>query len=195
MSTRRLLAFLLGIWLGGSLLVFVVASEGSRSPDQLLASPPLAVAKIIDSIGHDVARMLLLHQASELNRHYLESWGLAQLIIGLAVFATLLFATREGKWLVTVSLVMLLLAALMRFLLTPDLVNYGRQLDFAAKAVKAAEQTRFAAVSRAYGVAELVKCGLGLILLGMLLRRGERKRRAFRKVHAVDDADDGHVDR
>lgn len=195
MSTRRLVAFLLGIWLGGSLLVFAVASEGSRSPDQVLASPSLAVVKIVESIGHDAARMLLQHQASELNRHYLETWGVAQLIIGLAVFATLLFATREGKWLVTVSLVMLLLAALMRYLLTPDLVNYGRQLDFAVQAAKTAEQTRFAAVSRAYGVAEMVKCGLGLILLGMLLRRGERKRRSFRKIHAVDDANDGHVDR
>jgi hypothetical protein len=195
MSTRRLLAFLLGVWLGGSLFVFVAAREGAHSPDQVLGSPSLAVAKIAESIGHETVRMLLLHQASELTRHYLDLWGMAQLIVGLAVFAILLFATREGKWLISVSLAMLLLAALMRFLLTPDLVNYGRQLDFAVAAARAAEQARFTAVQRAYSFAELVKCGLGLILLGMLLRRGERKRRSVRKLHAVDDPDDGHVDR
>jgi hypothetical protein len=195
MSARRLVVFLLGVWLGGSLLVFLAATANLRSPDQVLAFPPLAIVKIVESIGHEAARMLLLHQASELNRGYLESWGTAQLGIGLAVFATLLFATREGKWLVSGSLVMLLLAALMRLLLTPDLVNFGRQLDFATGAGKTAEQARLAAVRTAYNVAEAVKCGLGLILLGMLVRRSERKRRSIRKVHPVNDADDRHIDR
>ncbi len=195
MSTRRFVAFLLGVWLGGSLFMYVIATHNLEAADRVLGSPPPAAAKIIDSVGADPARLLLQHQASELNRVYFEYWGVAQLIIGGAVFGLLLFATREGTWPVVTALAMLALVAMMRFILTPDLVNFGRQLDFATKETGTAEYARFWGVHRAYGIAELVKSGLGLALLGMLLFRTQRKRRAVHQVHAVDDADDRHIDR
>jgi hypothetical protein len=195
MSTRRFITFLLGVWLGGSLFMYLVASHNLESADRVLGSPPAAAAKIIDSVGSDSARLLLRHQASELNRLCFEYWGLAQLIIGGAVFGMLLFATREGKWPVVIAFVMLVVVAAMRFILTPDLVNFGRQLDFVTKEAGAAEYARFWGVHRAYGIAELVKSGLGLALLGLLLFRVQRKRRSVHQVHAVDDADDRHIDR
>ena len=195
MSMRRFVAFLLGVWLGGSLFMSVIATHNLASADRVLASPPPAAAKIIDSLGADSARLLLRHQASELNRIYFEYWGGAQLVIGAAVFGLLLFATREGKWPVVTALVMIVVVALMRFILTPDLVTFGRQLDFVANPMGTAEYTRFWGVHRAYGIAELVKCGLGLILLGLLLFRVQRKRRSVHHLHKVDDADDRHIDR
>jgi hypothetical protein len=194
MSTRRLIAFLLGVWLGGSLLLDIIATHNLKSVDTLLNSPPPGAAKLIEGLGHDSARLLMRHQASELNRVYFENWGLAQVLIGIAVFALLLFATQEGKRAVAISLALLVLAALMRFILPPDLVNYGRQLDFAGQHTVAGEYARFAGVHRAYGVAEVVKLGLGLVLLGLLVPRHHRKRRSFAKVDAVDDADHRHVD-
>jgi len=195
MSTRRFVAFLLGVWLGGSLFMYLIATHNLESADQVLSSPPPAAAKIIDSVGSDSARLLLRHQASELNRTFFEYWGVAQLIVGGAVFGMLLFATREGKWPVVTALVMLVVVAVMRFILTPDLVNFGRQLDFMAQETGTVEYARFWGVHRAYAIAELVKSGLGLALLGLLLFRVQRKRRSVHKLHAVDDADDRHIDR
>jgi len=195
MSTRRFVAFLLGVWLGGSFFMYVIATHNLESADRVLGSPPPAAVKIIDSVGFDSARLLLRHQASELNRVYFEYWGVAQLIIGGAVFGMLLFATREGKWPVLIALVMLAVVAVMRFILTPDLVNFGRQLDFVTKEAGTAEYARFWGVHRAYAIAELVKIGLGLALLGLLLFRVQRKRRSVHQVHKVDDADDRHIDR
>lgn len=195
MSTRRFVAFLLGVWLGGSLFMYLIATHNLESADRVLGSPPPAAAKIIDSVGSDSARLLLRHQASELNRACFEYWGVAQLIVGGAVFGMLLFATREGKWPVVTALVMLVVVAVMRFILTPDLVNFGRQLDFATNETGTVEYARFWGVHRAYAIAELVKSGLGLALLGLLLFRVQRKRRSVHKLHAVDDADDRHIDR
>ncbi len=195
MSARRFLAFLLGIWLGGSLLVSVAAIHNLESADLRLDSSPPAAAKLIESLGHDSARQLLRYHSSELNRVYFEHWGMAQLAIGVAVFGTLLFATREGKWLVVVAFVMLVIVAITRFILTPDLVNFGRQLDFATRQTGAAEYSRFYGIHRAYMVADAVKFGLGLILLGLLLRRSQRRRRPVRQFDVVNDADDRHIDR
>ena len=195
MSTRRFVIFLLGVWLGGSAFMYVVATHNLESVDRVLGSPPAAAAKLIESLGPESARLLLRHHSSELNRVYFENWGLAQMVLGVAVFGMLLFGTREGKWPVVVSIVMLVTVALMRFILTPDLVNFGRQLDFATKQAGVAEHARFVAVHRAYGVAEIAKCGLGLFLLALLLRRSQRKRRTVHDVHLVDDADDRRIDR
>jgi len=175
--------------------MYVIATHNLESADRVLGSPPPAAAKILDSLGADSARLLLRYQASELNRVYFEYWGVAQLIIGGAVFGMLLFATREGKWPVLIALVMLAVVAVMRFILTPDLVNFGRQLDFVTKEAGTAEYARFWGVHRAYAIAELVKIGLGLALLGLLLFRVQRKRRSVHQVHKVDDADDRHIDR
>ena len=195
MSTRRFVAFLLGVWLGGSLFMYVIATHNLESADRVLGSSPPAAAKIIDSLGADSARLLLRYQASELNRVYFEYWGVAQLVIGGAVFGLLLFATREGKWPVVTALVMVVVVAVMRFILTPDLVTFGRQLDFVANPAGTAEYARFWGVHRAYGIAELIKSGLGLMLLGLLLFRVQRKRRSVHKLHSVDNTDDRHIDR
>jgi hypothetical protein len=195
MSTRRFITFLLGIWLGCSLFMVGIATHNLKSVDALLASPPPPAVKLIETLGQDSARLLLRHQAAELNRVYFEHWGLAQVLIAGAVLGLILFATREGKRLVILSAVMLVVVVVMRFILTPDLVNFGRQLDFASKQTVAGEYARFAGVHRAYGFAELIKCGLGLVLLALLLRRSKRTRRSVRHVDLIDDADDRHVDR
>ncbi len=195
MSTRRLVAFLLGVWLGGSLLLDAIAAHNLKSVDLLLNSPPPPAAKLIETLGYDSARLLMRHQVSELNRVYFENWGLAQVVIGGIVFGLLLFATQEGHRTVILSFVLWGLAAVMRFILTPDLVNFGRQLDFANRPTVVAELTRFAWVHRTYGLAEVAKLGLGLVLLGVLLYRRHRKRRTVTKVDPIDDADHRHVDR
>ncbi len=96
MSTRRFVAFLLGVWLGGSLFMYVIATHNLESADRVLGSPPPAAAKILDSLGAESARLLLRYQASELNRVYFEYWGSAQLVIGGAVTGTRLTRTSGG---------------------------------------------------------------------------------------------------
>ena len=88
MSARRFLAFLLGVWLGGSLLVSVAAIHNLGSVESRLDSLSPAAAKLIEPLGHDLAGRLLRHHSSELNRAYFEQWGMAQLAIGVAVFVT-----------------------------------------------------------------------------------------------------------
>lgn len=195
MSARRFLAFLLGVWLGGSLLVSVAAIHNLGSVESRLDSLSPAAAKLIEPLGHDLAGRLLRHHSSELNRAYFEQWGMAQLAIGVAVFGTLLFGTREGKWLVVIAFLMLVIVVVLRFILTPDLVNFGRQLDFATKQTGTSEYSRFYAIHRAYVTADAFKFGLGLVLLGLLLRRSQRRRRPVRQLDLVDNADDRHIDR
>src|SRR5712692_8460340 len=60
MHFRRLAAFLLGIWLGGSVFMDMVATQNFHSVDRLLAAPSPQVEERIQALGgRDAARAFL----------------------------------------------------------------------------------------------------------------------------------------
>lgn len=199
MHSVRLVAFGLGLWLAGGLFMAWVATQNFRGVDRLLDEPnPTAQLEIkaLDNspeFGPEAARMLLRYHASEQNRFYFESWELVQIVLGSVLFFLLLFATREDRLSMTGVLLLLIVAAVQRAWLTPEIIRVGRSLDFVMPTLNGSDRAHFWQLHGLYSGAEVLKWG---VLLAMTVRlvRG-RSLHVGKQLDLVDKGDHRHVDR
>jgi hypothetical protein len=175
MHFRRLACFLLGGWLAGGIFMATVATQNFRSVDRLLAKPSAAASQQVDKLGRDSARMLLRYQAAEQNRSYFETWGIVEIVIGLVLLLTLLFGSAEKKFTLLLALLMLLIAVLQRFVLTPEIVILGRIIDFVPATQPSPERSSFWVMHATYSSVEVLKWGLAFVLTAKLLFRRKRR--------------------
>src|ERR1700747_3283126 len=105
MHYRRFACFLLGAWLACGLFMAMVATQNFRSVDRLLAKPSAPAAQQLAKLGAE-ALMLLRYQVSEQNRWYFETWGIAEIAIGVALLMVLLFGSTENKFTLLPALLM-----------------------------------------------------------------------------------------
>jgi hypothetical protein len=195
MRFRRMICFVLGLWLGGGLLMVWLASSGFRQVDRLLARPSPSVAIQIRTLGYRQARDLLRYQVAEQNRSYFETWEMAQLVGGTVFFFYLLFGTAERKFGLSVVLAMVLIVAAQRFLLTPQLVAMERNLELLPPEASGSPRNAFWVMHSAYFGLEVFKWGMALVLTGKMIfgRRRGRSNDAGDDFDVVDKADYGHV--
>jgi hypothetical protein len=114
--------------------------------------------------------MVLRYPASGQNRSALETWGMAQIAIGLGFFFFLLFGTREGKFALGMALLMVLVVVLQRW--------------------------PFSLLHAGYAGLEAGKLALGVALAAKLaFSRGGRSGDFRKQLDMVDKRDYGHVDR
>jgi hypothetical protein len=171
MHTRRLASLVLGAWLGGSLLIMVVATHNFAGVDKALASPIPGAAKVVHDLGPEGARAFLRFQAGELNRWFFETWEWIEAGLGiglLAVFQSRASASRAGTILAGL---MLGAVVVMHLLLTPEIARLGSELAFAPSSGVTAIRERFGNYHLAYGILTILKLGLGMALAAVLLRR------------------------
>src|SRR3954469_3085079 len=130
MHGRRVACFFLGMWLAGGLLMAWGGSANRASADRVLSSSDPAVRLRLKPLGDETRAMLTFH-AAEANRWLYSKWELYQLFLGSIFFCVMLFGSREDKFTLLGVLVLLVLVALQRFLLTPEVNALGRLTDFA----------------------------------------------------------------
>src|SRR5581483_2560344 len=118
MHFRRFACLLLGIWLGGILMMTVVATQNFRTVDRILLDAPQGAAHELRAMGYETARMLLRWEAGEQNRRLFEFSETAQILMGMAVLFVLLFGSTEGKYALAISLLLLVIVLIQRLLLT-----------------------------------------------------------------------------
>ena len=173
-----------------------VATQNFRGVDRLLAQPSPAAAVEIKTLGPDAARALLRYQVSEQNRWYFETWEETQLAVGLFFFLLALFGTKEARSSLALALGMLLIAALQRLLLTPEIVSLGREIDFIPPDVSSSLRSRFWVLHGAYTGVELLKWALGLTLAAKLcFKQSPRSGEARQEFDLIDKADHSHINR
>jgi len=153
----------------------MVATQNFRSVDRLLATPAPPAAQQLAKLGPDTARVLLRHQVSEQNRWYFETWGLMETALGAALLLILLFGSTEKNVSLLLCLLMLLIAIVQRFALTPQMVFLGRIIDWIPVDQPSAERSRFWLLHNAFAGLEVLNWGLGLFLVAKLLFRGRRR--------------------
>jgi hypothetical protein len=193
---RRFTCLILGVWLGGIVVMAMVATQNFRTVDRILLAPHPGAAQDLKTIGHDSARMLFRWEAGEQNRWLFETWETAQVVLGLAVFFVLLFGSTETKYSLTLSLLMLVAVILQRFLLTPMMTGLGRLIDFVPPGAHSPERIKFGVLHMGYMGIEISKCVFGLLLAIKLLMRTRRKSgQAAGDIDVVDKAYNRHVNR
>ena|ERR1700722_7397076 len=175
MHFRRLACFLLGAWLAGGFFMATVATQNFRSVDRLLAKPAAPALLQVEKVGRDAVRALLRYQVSEQNRFYFETWGIVETVIGFVLLMVLLFGSTETNFTLLLALLMLLIALLQRFVLTPEIVILGRSIDFVPAALPSQERSHFWLLHAIYSSIEVLKWGLGFVLTARLLFRRKRR--------------------
>src|SRR5438046_1418019 len=179
MHFRRFTCVLLGVWLGGVIMMVIMAAQSFRTVDRILIEPSAGAEPVLKRMGYETARTLLRWEAGEQNRRMFEISENVQLAMGVAVLFILLFGSTEGKYALGLSLVLLAVVILQRFLLTPLMISLGRLVDFVPEATHAPERIKFSVLHHGYSALEVFKCLCCLLLAGKLLVRTRRKSGQF----------------
>jgi hypothetical protein len=172
MHHHRIAAFLSGCLILGSAFMIFVATQNFQTVDRVLAAPPPEAAQMFQALGPGNSRLLLRYMAGEDNRVFFLAWELAEIALGMALTAILLFALRSGL-LAGLAGGMVIIALFQHFRVTPEMISLGRMIDFGAGAGSAA-YSQFWRLHGLYGVLEVVKLILGIVVAGFLLF-GKRK--------------------
>jgi hypothetical protein len=167
MHYHRIAAFLSGCLIMGSLFMIFVATQNFQSVDRVLASPPPQAAQMFETLGPQPSRTLLRYFAGEENQGFFIAWELAFIGFAVALTAILLFAIRSGL-LAGLAGGMLIIALFQHFYVTPQMISFGRLVNFGAGAGSPA-YNQFWRLHGLYGVLEVVKLVMAIVIAAFLL--------------------------
>jgi hypothetical protein len=168
MHTRRVITFLLGIWIGCNVLLGLIALRNFSSPDLVLNSPLPPVVKMTEKLGGDEVRLLLRHLAMEQTRAYFNVWEAAQMLLGLVLLFLLFMSSPTRILPMALVGVMVLLVLFQHFAIMPELIYRSRLADFPPGNGDFATQARVWTLSEIYVGMEIGKLILGGILSSYL---------------------------
>lgn len=192
MHYRRIVALLLGLWLGGGLVMAWYGARSFQTVDRVMNGSNPVFALQTRPLGRDATRVVLRYEIAEENRFLFQNWEYMQLILGSLFFSYMLFGTLEGKFSLALALGMLVITAIQRFGISPELGSIGKTLDYLPADVVTAERAKFWLLHGAYLGCEALKFGLAAILLALVLRK-TRSVDPVNKFDMVDKANHRHV--
>lgn len=179
MKQHSLLAFILGCWLGGSVLMgAVVAYNFAGVNDLFQRNPKLAQQAGFNPQDTDAkkASLLWVHSA-ELNRVFFHAWNRAQIVLG-ALALVLAIAARARRLPIALLALALALVIVTHFGLEPQIVELGRQLDFLPRTPPPPMLESFQQAHRVYFTAEIARFCLLLVACALLLLTAPRPPRS-----------------
>ena len=160
---RRLAAILLGIWLGAGIFVDIAVTQNFQTVDRFLAAPGSAATSIeLNRIGKPVEREILRRNAGEENNFLFENWERAEIVLGVALLATLFFGERPNTLMLLAALAMWLIVGVQHFFLSPEVAEMGRKM--ADVPGDAALTKRFWTFHGVYSGSEILKLLVGFTL-------------------------------
>jgi len=168
MTLRTLALVLVTVWLTGTVIMTFVATQNFRTVDRILERPTPEAAPKLSAMDHDSTRMLLRHLSSELNRLYFMTWNAVQLLLAVVVLALMV---RAGSRLETVLALTMLVIVVALLGGTFRIIELGRTIDFVSRDPVPPEVARFGKMHAAYGVMEVVKLVIGVVLGFCLAQR------------------------
>jgi hypothetical protein len=192
MHYRRIVCFLLGVWLGGGILMAWYGARSFSTVETIMNQSNPGFVVQTKPLGPAATRTVLRYIVAEQNRWLFRNWEYMQIALASLFFCYLLFGTTEGKFSLGVMLAMLALTVMQRFLIAPDLGITGRTLDFAPADLAVQEHARFWLVHNAYLAVEALKFGLGLIL-GIIVMSSRRSADPLNQFNMIDKANHRHV--
>lgn len=181
MHTRRLATLILGLWIGLTLAMFVVATQNFSGVERLLAAPASEAGMSIQTLGRGTAHALLRYQVSELNRFYFEWFSIAQIVLSILLGIALLLSTNGNKLILGLALALTIIVIFEKVWMVPEITFLGRTIDFVPKDVDSPARSRFWSFHIAYSVLEVIKMGmLAGIGVKLLIRSTVHRKRPMR---------------
>lgn len=165
-----MLIWIVGIWLGGTMFMWWVATANFRVAANIQSAPPPALDEMTSAMTDAQRLTVLRYQASEANRHFFYGWGVAQLFIG-GVALILVFRSGSGNLATGLVGAMLLIALVLALYVVPESLRYGPKMDFLAAGTTNGNTARFWTLHHIYTGLDSLKFVLGLILSWLELRQ------------------------
>jgi hypothetical protein len=192
MHYRRIVCFLLGIWLGGGILMAWYGARSFGTVETIMSQAnPVFVAQT-KVLGPAETRLALRYVVAEHNAWLFRTWENMQILLAVLFFCYLLFGTLEGKFSLAAMLAMLVLTAMQRLWISPELGLSGRTMGYIAGDLATQERARFWLLHNAYLVVEALKFGLGIIL-GVIVMSRKRSVDPMNQFNMIDKANHRHV--
>ena len=163
----------MGLWLMGTLVMAIVATENFYTIYRLIdAKPNPAFAADMEKLGEDAARDFLKYLSSELNRLYFQYWNLAQLVVGiLALWLVVKVPEADRpKWGIVAMLGIVLFLTV---IITPRMLSVGRSIDFIPRDPPPPGLRTFGLLHAAYTVFDGVELILGILVTLWLVKEKE----------------------
>ena len=170
---RTILIFILGVWCGASVFMWLVATRNFAVARALQEQPSTGFQEVTSPLDADAIRLVTRHQASEVNRLFFDGWGLVQIPIALIAFG-LAWRVGEGKALLVLVGLMLLIVLALQLYVVPETIRLGRVLDFIPRDPPPPEDAPFWRLHHTYTGLDMLKFILGLAATGMLAWRSTR---------------------
>ena len=92
MLPRRIATFLLGAWIGCSILILIIVLQNPSFAGLIVSAPVEAARPLIEKLGALESQTLLRHFANEQSRAYLANWELTQMVVTLVMLVTLMLS-------------------------------------------------------------------------------------------------------
>jgi hypothetical protein len=192
MHYRRIVCFLLGVWLGGGILMAWYGARSFSTVDAIMAQSNPAFVAETKILGPADTRLVLRYVVAEQNRWMFRNWENLQIALAALFFCYLLFGTLEGKFSLGVMLAMLALTLIQRLWISPELGISGRIMGYIPGDIAAQERARFWLLHNAYVSVDALKLGLGLILGAIAMSR-KRSVDPLNQFNMIDKANHRHV--
>jgi hypothetical protein len=192
MHYRRIVCFLLGVWLGGGILMAWYGARSFGTVETITNQANPAFVLQTRPIGPAMTRTVLRYAVAEQNRWLFRQWENLQIGMAALFFGYLLFGTMEGKFSLSVMLAMLALTLIQRLLISPELGMTGSALQFIPPEAAGPEHAKFWLLHNAYLALEALKFGLGLVL-GLIVMSRTRSVDPLNQFNMIDKANHRHV--
>ena len=168
--TSLLKVAILSAWLMLTPVMWYAASKSFSTVDRVLQTANPQFSQATKGMAEGQARVVLRHLASEINRSFFWSYGLAQIVLGGALLLLLWRAIPRDSLGLGVVCFMVGLVLILTFVLTPMIVSLGRSIDFVPRTPPPPEMPRFWALHGAFTGLDGVKylAGLGLLVRWVL---------------------------
>ncbi len=169
MNKKVLAAFVLGAWAGGTLFMWMVAMKNFQVVEAILGAPPEAFSETSSALAADSLRLVMRHQASEVNRLFFDGWGMVQIVLA----AAFLWPAWKlgGRFLPAAAVVLLVACLVLQIFIVPETIRLGRIIDFLPRDPAPPESVAFWRLHHAYTGLDMVKLLVILGSFGAVLRR------------------------
>jgi Domain of unknown function (DUF4149) len=127
---RRFACLYLGLWLGAAVAIDFLVAQNFSTIDPFMSAPgnPSVTAQIKQS-GQTSIRSILRRNAAEENARIFETWEWCQIGIAALLFILVLFGEKPPISALVLISAMFVIVILQHFILTPQVVSLGREVD------------------------------------------------------------------
>ncbi len=167
--TRRslVLCFLLGVWCSATVFMWQTAVQNFAVATGAQSSDVDGLREAVGDLSDENLRLILRHQASEVNRLFFRGWGWVQIPLSVAV-CLLAWARPSGPLVRYASGIMLLIVLVLAAYVVPETIRLGRLMDFSAEGTIPDVRSTFWTLHHTYTGLDMVKLALGLLAFGRL---------------------------